>query len=57
MVTIKKPPQLSGIMFALVPTAGGHGLEFPSITQPVVTGRMAAYHVSAHIFAYLIPDD
>jgi len=31
----------------------GRGLEFPSITQPVATGRMDAYHVGADIFACL----
>ena len=30
---------------------GGRGLEFPSVTQPVSTGRTVAYYVGADITA------
>ena len=38
---------------ASTPTAGGHDLEFPSVTQPVATGRTASYRLGADIFACL----
>ena len=62
----QKPPQQSGVMFTYDwpikrpvlrrRLQNGRGLEFPSFTQPITTGttgRTAAYHVGADIFAYL----